>query len=379
MKTLAALLLGLALPACASDHLDTPSVIADPRMDIGDLYAWTSSDGRRLNLVMTIVGHSFSSDAEYRFHVDSGKRHGRTTATTDIVCTFASMNAADCRVGTADRIAGDPSSPSGLVGRKGRSRLFAGLRDDPFFNNVKGSRDAFVYAAGELRAGVKLDEAGCPLFDKAQSAEIQRRWANSGQDFLAGWTPASIVLSVDLDVVNRGGKLLAVWGDVASNGRRIDRAARPMTGNALLAPLAADEISDSLKEQYNAATPLDAARFAPEIEKSLALYDGYEGRCGNQMLGQAGARRYRALAAMLADDRLWVDSASARCTQLFGVERAVAGDCGGRAPGYDSANVFRSLLATGETIGIEDGVHRDAQSHSDTAFPFLAAPVKDKP
>jgi hypothetical protein len=36
----------------ASDHLDTPTVMADPRADIGDIYAWTSPDGRHLNLVM---------------------------------------------------------------------------------------------------------------------------------------------------------------------------------------------------------------------------------------------------------------------------------------------------------------------------------------
>jgi hypothetical protein len=36
-------------------------------------------------------------------------------------------------------------------------------------------------------------------------------------------------------------------------------------------------VSDRLKEDYNRATPADAARFAPEIEKSLGLYDGFEG------------------------------------------------------------------------------------------------------
>src|SRR6185295_19277441 len=42
--------------ASASDHLDTPTVIADPAADIADLFAWTSTDGRRLNLVMTVIG-----------------------------------------------------------------------------------------------------------------------------------------------------------------------------------------------------------------------------------------------------------------------------------------------------------------------------------
>src|SRR5947208_10213141 len=75
-------------PVLASDHLDTPTVIADPAADIGDLYAWTSADGKRLNLVMDIVAHQFSDKLQYIFHVDSGKRFGETSATTTIVCTF---------------------------------------------------------------------------------------------------------------------------------------------------------------------------------------------------------------------------------------------------------------------------------------------------
>jgi hypothetical protein len=45
--------------ARASDHLDTPTVAMNPRADIGDLYAWTSPDGKQLNLVMTVVAQSF--------------------------------------------------------------------------------------------------------------------------------------------------------------------------------------------------------------------------------------------------------------------------------------------------------------------------------
>lgn len=44
-----------ALSAQCSDHLDTPTVIADPATGIGDLYAWMSPDGKRLNLVMDIA------------------------------------------------------------------------------------------------------------------------------------------------------------------------------------------------------------------------------------------------------------------------------------------------------------------------------------
>jgi hypothetical protein len=120
--------------ALGSDHLDTPTVRMNPRGDIGDLYAWTSPDGRQLNLVMTIVGRSLSEQIKYAFHVDSGQTFGSTTATTSIVCRFASANAIDCRVGDADQARGDANSADGLRGRNGRFRVFAGERDDPLLN-----------------------------------------------------------------------------------------------------------------------------------------------------------------------------------------------------------------------------------------------------
>src|SRR4051794_18269934 len=113
-RSLARLLALFGLAACAplavaSDHLDTPTVIADPAADIGDLYAWTSKDGRRLNLVMTIVGGRFSDRLRYSFHVDSGRRLGATSTSTAIVCEFDVTSRVDCRAG-ADRASGDASA-----------------------------------------------------------------------------------------------------------------------------------------------------------------------------------------------------------------------------------------------------------------------------
>lgn len=382
----AILALGSGPAARASDHLDTPSVIADPRADIGDIFAWTSSEGRRLNLVMTIVGHDFSDKIDYVFHVDSGPRFGKTRSTISIGCRFAAAGEVDCRAGSADQAKGDPRDPQGLRATKGRFRVFAGLRDDPFFNNVKGSREAFQHAAAALKTGTPVDTAGCPRFDAATSSSILDRWRHvSGgpaADLLKGWTPASLVISVDLGLVNRGGKMLAVWGETSSSEGRIDRAGRPLTGNALLGSLAPAEEGNRLKELYNKSSPSEAADFVAEIEKSLRLYDGYDGNCGNQWLIDTKAEpqlRYRTLAALLADDRLWVNSGSTHCTQLFAVEfaslngaRGLREDCGGRTPNYDAVDSYRSLLANGTSTGVSDGVDRDARQHSTTTFPFLA-------
>jgi hypothetical protein len=204
--------------AYASDHRDTPTVIADPSADIGDLFAWTSSDGRRLNLIMTIVGHRFSDRLQYVFHVDSGARFGETTATTSIMCRFDAANAVECWAGDADYVRGDASKPTGLEGQNRRFRVFAGLRDDPFFNNVRGTRAALGAAAAALERGATADAAGCPRFDGATTKAIFDRWRHTDDgppaNFLAGWSSASLVISIDLDVVDAGGRLLAVWGAV---------------------------------------------------------------------------------------------------------------------------------------------------------------------
>ncbi|HEX3139430.1 MAG TPA: hypothetical protein VHQ87_05215 [Rhizobacter sp.] len=214
---LPAAVLGPAAPAFAADHLDTPTVTADPAADIGDLYAWTSSDGKRLNLVMDIVGRKFSDQIQYVFHIDSGPRLGATLASTTILCRFDVANAVECWAGEADYVRGDASHPAGLEGRNKRFRVFAGLRDDPYFNNVRGTRAALNLAADAIQKGkAAKDATGYFAFDAASSKEVFAQWRmTSGEpakNFLAGWKTSALVVSVDLSVVNQGGPLLAVWG-----------------------------------------------------------------------------------------------------------------------------------------------------------------------
>ena len=387
----------------ASDHLDTPTVIADPAADIGDLYAWTSLDGKRLNLAMNIVGGRFSDQLQYVFHVDSGKQFGHTITTTSIVCRFDTASTVECWAGDANHVRGDADKSEGIEGGQRRIRVFAGLRDDPFFNNVKGTRSAYEAAADALKHGASMDAALCPGFDEATSQRIRGRWRHTdggpATNFLAGWKSASLVVSVDLGVVDRGGALLAVWAGTYVSaaqitrvtqsttlarpaiGSPVDRIGRPLTGNALLGPLDPEEVSDRRKEAYNRAAPADWQQFARDIQRTLGLYDGFDGTCGNQWLVDRNAEpslRYAVLAKTLADDRLWVNSASKVCTRFLAVEFAANGsanaDCGGRTPNYDAIDVYRSLLVGGTIDGIDDGVERDDGTHSTSKFPFLAAP-----
>lgn len=394
----AVVLLGVSVPVRSADHLDTPTVIADPAADIGDVYAWMSPDRRHLNLVLDLFGPQRSDAIDYRFHVDSGPRHGaRTRARADLVCRFAVDATVSCRGPRGERVRGDAGGESGLTSRSGRLRVYSGRRNDPFFNNVNGTRWAYAAATAALAAGAARDAAGCPRFDALTSREIRRRWAatsdGSATDFLRGWKVSALVLQIDLQLVDRGGPLLAVWATTVrrSDGRVLDRMGRPLTENALLGPLDPETEVNARKEAWNRAAPSQWPDFAATLARTLALYDGFDGDCGNQWqpAGAVGRRtplaagaarrgdpaaRYRALAGLLADDRLWIDSRHSRCGTLLAVERGIAGDCGGRAPSMDAPDQFRSLLMDGSVDGLPDGADRDDGQHSDAVFPFLGAP-----
>jgi hypothetical protein len=373
----------------ASDHLDSPATVANPAADIGDVYAWTSPEGRRLNLVMTIQGHSFSDKVQYVFHVDSGKVFGHTSASTSIACHFAAATAVTCNIGDVDHASGDPTNPAGLESEKRRFRVYAALRDDPFYNNVKGLLGAYQTASAAIKSGAAVDAAGCAHFDETTADAIrdQMRHTDGGpaQNLLANWTVSAIVISVDLGAVSKGGKQLAVWGTTSISGKPLDRMALPFVANTLLgvAPFSTDDASGQLRQEYNEAVPGSADQFITALQKSLAFQDSLDGICGNQLLAESSESpaRYRALAKVFADDRLWVNSASSVCTQFFAVELAnLAGqmalgkDCGGRAPTYDTSNVWRSLLIAGTTTGVTEGLDQDEHPPSSTVFPFLAPP-----
>jgi hypothetical protein len=338
---------------------------------------------------MTIQGHTFADKVKYVIHVDSGTVFGHTSASTSIVCRFSAANAVSCRVGNADSASGDPTDPTGLEGSNHLFRIYAALRDDPFYNNVKGLLEAYQTANAAIKNGAPVDSAGCAHFDQPTAKAILNQMGHTdggpAQNLLYNWTVSALAISVDLSAVSRGGKLLAVWGTTSLAGKPLDRMGRPFVGNTLLgaAPFSPDDASGVLRQQYNEALPSTGARFIADLEKSLAFEDSLDGNCGNQLLAQPkeSPTRYLELAKVFADDRLWVNSASTVCTQFFAVElaslagqRTLSRDCGGRTPTYDTSNVWRSLLIAGTTTGITDGLHQDEHPPSATVFPFLAPP-----
>ncbi len=170
---------------------------------------------------------------------------------------------------------------------------------------------------------------------------------------------------------------------------QIDRMGRAGVNTALTNPFfdpsvaSQEEMHGAIQDEYNGATnPAQwSTMFAAEIAGNLAVLDGLDRICGNQLLAgsAATAGRYNTLAGILADDQLYVNTASGTCNQYLAVEANAVGitnnDCGGRTPLEDTIDTTYSLLAAGALSGVGDGVAADGDGRASlTAFPFLDRP-----
>jgi len=181
-------------------------------------------------------------------------------------------------------------------------------------------------------------------------------------------------------------------------GTQIDRNARPGVTSALVGTFTAtdDDTRNTLKDDYNADADPSAwvADYQATIHSQLAVLDGLDGSCGDSLAFDAnplddGSTDYDFLAALLANDRLWVDSTNTNCAgaylhvelQALGVD--VPG-CGGRMPAQDVIDATYSVLAgglplltagTGGGPAVTDGVpFADEDGTLSDNFPFLSAP-----
>jgi uncharacterized protein DUF4331 len=216
--TLAALLCTSA--ALAADHRDGAAVLTDPSTDINDVFAWTSSDGTKLNLAMTVfpaatTAAKFSNVAQYVFHTTSSPGYGMAaTATEDILCTFDTAQKISCW-GGGEYVTGDASGTAGIASSSGKLRVFAGLRDDPFFFNLDGFKETAHLVHGAA-GSLTFDPAGCPALDQATSSALvtqlmSKPGGGAPQDFFAGLNALAIVVQIDRALVTRGGTTVGVY------------------------------------------------------------------------------------------------------------------------------------------------------------------------
>ena len=212
----------LAPVVMAADHADGPAAKADKTTDIADLFTWVK--GTKTYLVMDLgkdmhVGDKFSNVAQYVFHTTSAATYGAATKKSlDVICTFNVAQTIQCWAGK-EYVTGNASAAAGITSEDAKVKVFAGLRNDPFFFNLTGFQDAalIVHGAATGTPGLTFDRDGCPALDGQTSAllvnTLRTRAADGGPavDTFAPFNVLSIVLEIDTTVLTAGGPILGVW------------------------------------------------------------------------------------------------------------------------------------------------------------------------
>ena len=167
-------------------------------------------------------------------------------------------------------------------------------------------------------------------------------------------------------------------------GAQIDRFGRPAINTALNHAFDINaSAKGAAKDAYNADQGESGwkAAYTAQFAANLGVLDSLDTMtnpgdgCGNQ-LGFTLSGSYSGLAAILTDDRQYLDSSQSTCTTYLSVElnALTAGtdsECGGRKLGYDV--IATTYGAASGANGFDDGVTAPSSAPSET-FPYLADP-----
>ena len=165
-------LLAMGSLAQAADHTDgtttAGAALGDPSADINDVFAWMSPDttaaAGKVYLTMDVfpgatATSKFSTTAKYVFHTQSRAAYGMAATKRDIICTFAGTTTQTVSCWVTDPAAGnaisgyltgDASAAAGLSSADGKIKVFAGVRNDPFYFNLAGFRNAASAVAAAI-------------------------------------------------------------------------------------------------------------------------------------------------------------------------------------------------------------------------------------
>jgi hypothetical protein len=211
--------------ARSADHLDSPAVVADPAIDIADVYTWM--DGSNFVAAMTLypaagTGTLFSDSAQYVIHTTSGATYGATSNKYDIICTFtgtAAPQTVQCWGGTNEYVTGDPSGTSGISSKDGSFKVFAAMRADPFHFNLAGFKNT-VATVQSVEGSLTFYDSGCPILPPTgavSAATLRSQLATQvdggpAVDFFQSLNALAIVISINKTLVTAGGPIVSVWG-----------------------------------------------------------------------------------------------------------------------------------------------------------------------
>jgi len=235
----------------AADHLDAPALKneTDHPLDITDIYAFDAANSGKTVLVIdvnplagVVSGTKFSTNGEYRFNLSRG-------AAPDADLNDAADRVYKVRFGAPERPSGKQpyrvyrggdliatGKTGNTVQVEGGARIWAGLRDDPFFFDLAGYN--------QLKDSTYTDASG--LTD------------TPGDDFFAGTNISTIVFEMPDAWI---GAKANYWATTRRGGEIIDRMGKPALNTVFVDPFKADPTD---KDDYNQTAPAaDTATWGP--------------------------------------------------------------------------------------------------------------------
>ena len=338
-----------ATMAGAADHRDSPLNVGNPTADINDVYAFRSPTNPD-NLVIAISVNPlivpsdnstrgvFDSQVTYQVHVDLD---GNLADDATVNIRKAGDSLILEGLGSPVTAAITPAGATPIINDAGPVKVFAGLRDDPFFFDLAGFQ-GFLADPQVPAKGLRAPGDGDPV------------------DAFAGTNILAIVVELPVTAVTGGSSpnsgTIKTWVST-SRGGRIDRMAIPAINTALF--------PSAMKDAFNKADPInDAADFQPTaiatIDTLRGVVDGLFGV--PQDGGPLGDLTSAQVGGALVPDVVTIDFSQ---PLQFPNGRQLTDDVIDAALGV--------VLNRGGAAGIGDGVGANDKGFL-SAFPYLADP-----
>jgi hypothetical protein len=346
----------LAMTANASDHIDTPSLVGDRATDLSDVYAFRSTEnGNDLVFALNVNGatapaelRNFAAGVEYKINVDT---NADLVADATIKVTFSGDLRTFKVEGLGAPITGEvtpPGSAEARVTEANGTKVFAGPRNDPFFQDALG-------VFGFIATPYVLPATGLRLAGEPPSSP----------DDLGGFGPvSSIVIELPITALTKGANsntgTIKAWFSTWRGGAQVDRMAIPDNNNFLMPP--------DQKEAFNRGEPAnDSANFRAIARARIEHWRaGVDAVLGPQHGGPLGDLTPEQAAAALIPDVLTID-----------FSKPLQFPNGRRLQDDESDIELGTVLNRGGAAGMSDAVDGPDKPYL-TSFPYLAAP-KSRP
>jgi len=194
-SVLIAVLAAASIPARAADHRDGPLATGDPAADLNDIYVFNNpNDPTEMVLATTYfpaanASSRFSDVVQYRTFLDNG---AGPTGRDSITCTFTGGGSRFACTNPSGSLSA--SGPLNQTVTNGNLRVWAGLRDDPFFFDV----DAF----------------------NRTRAAVAPRFTNPGINGFGSFNTLAIVFGIKRNAItnNQANPIVRVWGSATRIG-----------------------------------------------------------------------------------------------------------------------------------------------------------------